>query len=237
MKSPKVLLEPEIKLETILRRYLDLPKFLDLLYSRSLYLNRADGFPDRLEGAIIPSFRTAWDEAFLRGDSKHNADYIYRRSRSGNFVSCWTESAKDNMALWHLYGGIKTCVAITTTVERLVRIALKWNENSSIHRVKYIDHSKNPDMVFGKYTDLLQYKNESYSYENEIRLIVSRQGKNWVRNPPSIRLPISSLEELICNVIVAPEAEDWFLDAINDMCERYEFVATVSKSQLAYQTI
>lgn len=234
MKSPGVFIDPDIKLDTILRRYIDLPKFLDLLYSKVIYLNRADGFTDRLEGAIIPVFRKLMDKAYQRGESKHNADYIYRRSRVGNFVSCWTEGSKDNMALWQLYGGIKTCLAITTTAERLARLACTWEENSLIHRVKYIDHSKNPDMVIGHYTDYLRYKNETYSYENEVRLIVPRQGENWERNPTGIRLPISNLNDLVSDVVVAPEADEWFLNAIIDLCDRYELNVSVNRSELAF---
>lgn len=237
MPPAEVSVDPDIKQSVILRRHLDLPKFLDLLHSKSMYLRRADGFSDRFEGAIIPSFRKLMDEAHRRRETKHNADYFYRRSRVGNYVSCWAEGAKDNMALWQLYGGVKTCVAVTTTVERLIRIALTWDENALIHRVQYIDHSKAPDMVVGHYTDVLRYKNESYSYENEIRLIVPRQGKNWESNPSGIRLPIPKLSDLVRSVVVAPEAEDWFFDAVSDLCLRYELGAPVRRSKLAFMPI
>ena len=237
INSGKVTTDPDIKLSAILRRYLDLPKFLDLLHSRTLYLRRADGFSDRFEGALTPAIRSAMDEAYKEGKSNHNADYFYRRSRMGNFVSCWTIGARDNMALWQLYGGLKTCVAITTTVEMLVRIALSWQKPALIHRVKYIDHVKNPDMIVGHYSEMLRYKHESYSYEKELRFIVPRQGKGWGDNPEYLRLPMKNVSDLVRSVVVAPEAEDWFFDAINDLSRRYELDAPIRRSKLAFMKV
>lgn len=50
----KVSVDKELKQPQVIRRYLDLPKLLDLLHSQCLYLRRADGFADRLEGALFP---------------------------------------------------------------------------------------------------------------------------------------------------------------------------------------
>ena len=110
MEVAKITADPDIRQESILRRYMDLPKLLDLLHTRSLYFRRADGFSDRLEGALFPSFRKSLDEAFAQKQVPHDADYFYRRARVGNYVSCWTIGARDNMALWQLYGGLKTSI-------------------------------------------------------------------------------------------------------------------------------
>jgi hypothetical protein len=60
------------------------------------------------------------DETHLKGDVKHNSDEFYRSAREDNYVSCWTFGARDNMALWQLYGGTKSSVVITTTLEKIV---------------------------------------------------------------------------------------------------------------------
>lgn len=237
MHPVEVTVDPDIKPSTILRRYIDLPRFLDLLHSRTMYLRRADGFSDRFEGALTPTIRKAMDEAHRSGKTNHSADYFYRRSRVGNFVSCWTIGAGDSMALWQLYGGLKTCLAITTTVKKLIGMALSWKEPALIHRVKYINHVKNPDMIVGHYSDMLQYKHESYGYERELRLIVPRQGKGREDNPPFLRLPLAHPGDLVRSVVVAPEAEDWFFDAVNDLSRRYGLDAPVHRSKLASMRI
>src|SRR5687767_1875812 len=109
-KPQSVVTDADLKQHQIVRRYLDLPKFLDLLRSRSLYLRRADGFTDRFEGALTPAIRAALDEAHKGGQINYTADEFYHRARGGSFVSCWNLGAKDNMALWQLYGGAGTSV-------------------------------------------------------------------------------------------------------------------------------
>ncbi len=226
-----------LKTSTILRRYMNLPKFVDLLYSKTLYFQRADGFSDRFEGALTPSMRDAMDRGKKDGTTKLSANDYYRRCRVGNYVSCWSIGARDNMALWQLYGGLKSCVAITTTVEKLINIASTWDETPLIHKVEYIDHVKSPDMILGHYHEMLRYKHESYGYENELRIIIPRQGKDWEKNHPYIRLPVQNLGDLVRSVVVAPEAEDWFFDAIYDLSRKYELNAPVRRSKLAFMTV
>ena len=129
MQPPQITADPDIRQESILRRYMNLPKLLDLLHTSSLYFRRADGFSDRLEGALFPSFRKSLNEAFARKEVPHDADCFYRRARLGNYVGCWTIGARDNMALWQLYGGVKTSIAVTTTVDRLIRFGSAWNRS------------------------------------------------------------------------------------------------------------
>lgn len=222
----------ELKDGSPLRRYMDLPKFVDLLRSRALYLRRADCFNDKFEGALTSSIRKAIDSARESDKLAESADIFYQRCRKGTFVSCWTFGAKDNMALWQLFGGPSNSVAISTTAERVTRMCLAWPENSLIAKVKYIDHFENPDMVIGRYTDPLQFKHEAFEFEREVRLMISQQ-KSWQRNPEGMQLPIADLNELISSVVVAPDAGDWFLELVKDLGQRYGLKAPVRMSQLA----
>ena len=226
-------MDTDLKESMILRRYMDLPKLLDLLHSRCLYLRRADGFPDRLEGALFPSLRKSLDTAHARGDSLENADSFYLKARMGSYVSCWTVGARDNMALWQLYGGAKTSLVVTTTVGRLIRLARSWKETAIIHRVNYVDHRRVSTYVISRYTDVLQYKSDAFSYENELRLIVPRMGKAWKRNPMGLRFSIADLDKFVLRIVLAPEAETWFVDAVKGLCEKYDLKAPICGSTLA----
>jgi hypothetical protein len=119
-----VKVDPDLRAQVIVRRYLNLPKYLDLLRSATLYLRRADGFVDRFEGALTPLFHRSLNEEYAKGRIKHNADYVWHRAREGSYVSCWSLGAKDNMALWQLYGGGANSVAITSTLGRLIGLHL-----------------------------------------------------------------------------------------------------------------
>jgi len=224
--------DPSLKDKSPLRRYMDLAKFVDLLRTKSLYLRRADGFSDRFEGALTPSIRAAIDSARNSGRPTETSDVFYERCRKGTFVSCWTFGEKDNMALWQLFGGSGSSVAITTTTERLTRTCLGWNEDSIIEKVNYIDHFKDPDMIVGKYTDPLRFKHEAFDFEREVRLMVPMQ-RNWESNPDGIRRPILDISDLIIGVVVAPDAGNWFLELVQDLVHRYSLKASVKMSQLA----
>ncbi len=233
MTEEKTSLDIDIKLRSALRRYMDLPKLLDLLHSRALYFRRADGFSDRLEGALFPILRSSINSAHTNDASIGDADYFYRRARRGNYVSCWTMSAKESMALWQLYGGVRSSVAIATTVNRLVNASFGWKQTVYIHRVKYVDHAKVRNYAIGRYSDVLRYKNEAYAHEKELRVVVPRQGDDWESNPMDARLTISDLNAFIASVVVAPEASEEFFEAVKDLCLKYELRAPVVRSKLA----
>ena len=233
MKRAEVSATPGLRPNAILRRYMDLAKLLDLLHSKSLYLRRADGFADRLEGALFPAFRRSMDETHAQGQLEHDADYFYKRARLGSYVSCWTIGAGDNMALWQLYGGTRTSVALTTTVDRLTRVCLTWDRSSLLQKVEYVDHRKKGTFVIGRYTDVLQYKNTAYSYEDELRVIVPAQNDGWEKNPMGLRLPVPNLNVLVRSIVVAPEADQQFKHAIEDLCRKYHLHAPVRSSILS----
>jgi hypothetical protein len=224
--------DTELKDGSPIRRYMDLPKFVDLLRSKALYLRRADSFTDKFEGALTPSIRKAIDSAHKANKLAESADVFYQRCRQGTFVSCWTFGAKDNMGLWQLFGGTSNSVAISTTGERVTKMCLGWQEQALIIKVKYIDHFENPDMIIGSYTDPLRFKHEAFDFEREVRVIVPRQ-KDWKKNPVGIQLNIGDLDDLITNVIVAPDAEPWFYEMVQDLGRRYGLKAQVKMSQLA----
>ena len=223
-----------LRLDGILRRYIDLPKLLDLLHSHHMYLRRADGFSDRLEGALFPSLRDSLNKTHAQGQSEYDAEQFYLRARKGSYVSCWTMSATDSMALWQLYGGVRNSVAITTTVRRLMNTAFPWGNGIQLYKVKYVNHIKVNTYVIWKLSDVLQYKHKAYQHEKELRLVVPRQEDNWDENPMGLRLPITNINNLIRSVVVAPEADDDFYKAVKDLCSRFELRSPVRRSQLSF---
>ena len=234
MNEPQVWSDTDIGRNAILRRYMDLQKLLDLLHHRELYLRRADGFADRLEGALFPSLRVSMDKAHADGLSSQSADDFYRRARLGNYVSCWTLSGKDSMALWQLYGGVTTSVAVTSTPERLLNTVLGWNRQVEVRRVKYVNHLKIKTYLIGHYTDVLEFKHEAYRHEKELRVLVPQQNGDWESNPMGLRLPVPNLDVLVRSVVVAPEASNEFFEAVKGVCSRYGLSAPVRRSKLAF---
>jgi hypothetical protein len=233
MPETKVIADPGFRLDAVVRRYLDLPKFLDFVHSRSLYFCRADCFADRLEGALFPDFRAAHDQAYTNGQVPESSDDFYLKGRTGSFVSCWSVGAKDNMALWQLYGGAKTSIVVTTTVRQLLHLATCWNEPVELRRVQYVDHRRVKTYVIGKYNDFLRFKNEAYSFENEARLLVTRLGDGWKHNPRGLRMPIEDLNAFVRSVVLPPEAEPWFCEAARALCAKFGLSCPVNSATLS----
>jgi hypothetical protein len=211
---------------------MDLPKFVDLLRSKEIYLRRADSFTDKFEGALTPAIREVIESAHASGELDESAEIYYQRCRKGSFVNCWTYGSKDNMALWQLFGGTKESVAICTTSDRLSNVCAKWNKSVDIAKVKYIDHFENPDMIISGYSDPIKFKHVAFEFEREVRVILSEQ-ENWHKNLTGMKLSVGELDDLITSVVVAPEAECWFLDIVKDLTAKYGLKAPVKKSQLA----
>jgi hypothetical protein len=233
MERALITADTDVRQSEVLRRYMDLPKLLDLLHTRSLYFRRADGFSDRLEGALFPSFRKAMNEAFARQEATYDADHFYDRVRKGNYVSCWTIGMRDNMALWQLFGNVKTSVAVTSTVDRLLSCGFDWNRRMHLHKVRYVDHRRVRNYVMSAFTDPLQYKSDSYKFERELRVILPQQDAGWEENPMGIRLAIPDLNTLVRSIVVAPEADSVFTEAIAELCKRYGLSAPVRRSMLS----
>ncbi|MGR2738024.1 hypothetical protein ACUY1T_06190 [Billgrantia sp. Q4P2] len=138
------------------------------------------------------------------------------------------------MAHWQLYAGVHSGIVVTTTVERLLRVALAWERDIILHRVRYVDHPKMKNYVIGGYPDVLQFKHEAYRHESEVRVIVPQQGEGWESNPIDLRLNVPELDTLVRSVVVAPEASGEFYEAVKDLCSRYGLKAPVRRSKLAY---
>jgi len=226
--------DPEIKATMILRKYMDLSKLLDLLYSKELYYRRADGFKDRLEGALFPSLREIIDESHLNGHMQYDSDSFYRSAREDNYVSCWSIGARDNMALWQLYGGTKTSVVITTTLNQIVN-SIDWDRSIHIHKVKYVDHKKAKNYVIGAPREVLQYKSDAYKFESELRIVAPRQVKD--NYSMGVRIPILNINSLIRSVVVAPDADISFVNAVTDLCKSYGLTKPVRQSKLSFVPI
>lgn len=137
------------------------------------------------------------------------------------------------MALWQLYGGTKSSIAITTTVDKLIDAGLSWQSDECvlIQKVKYIDHFKDPNMSVGCPADLLQFKHDAYSFEKEIRIIVPRT-RDYEKNPESVKLPVGDLNKFIRSIDVAPEASEAFFDVVRDVTRKYGITKPVRRSKL-----
>ncbi|WP_434926336.1 hypothetical protein [Shewanella sp. HL-SH2] len=119
----KTLLDDEV-----LWKYMDLPKYLSLLSSSSIWLARSDTFKDKREGifhiAMTKELEDFYNVMSQRPDFHQDLpvknvgefqEYISRNT----FISCWHKSLKENMVMWEIYGETENSVSIKTTAFKL----------------------------------------------------------------------------------------------------------------------
>lgn len=180
-------------------RYTDVPKFVDLLTWRRLWLTNAEilaaddpheglsavQFPHRvwrsveevppvLREEILQSGRRAGkssEEAFRQWIMMQEQLCIMTRSgRRDFYVNCWHAADHESAAMWKIYGGPGAGVAIVTNGQRLETSLAARSEKLYLGAVSYL-----PPDVFHvgvqNAFDPLMVKRASYSYEQEVRLV------------------------------------------------------------------
>lgn len=223
--------------DTVLWRYLDAAKFLDLLHNRTLFFCRGDQFADKYEGAFTESIKHAIEEAFRKNQINSSVAEFKSQLRQRVFVNCWHASSDDSMAMWGLYGKSSAAVAITTTVGRLrdsIKVAnLQYAIN--IAKVEYVKHWRDPELIFKPYSNVFAYKLKAYEFEKEVRVIIDRFHEDFDANDlPGGMSAHVPLQTLLRSIVVSPEAAPWFVNLMGDVVRKYEVSAPVHRSKLAF---
>jgi hypothetical protein len=102
-------------------RYMDVPKFLSMLTTRSLWFSRADSFEDKWEGLSQHSpYRskrpatpaaTYWEQTIEKNKR-------WRKSLCKLvFINSWTLDA-ESIPMWKIYGSFDKGIAIQSSTER-----------------------------------------------------------------------------------------------------------------------
>jgi len=152
--------------ETVVWRYMDFAKFVDLLETSNLWFSRADLLDDPREGDLTELELTQLRAAASR-EGADNYLRTFRGLRRENFLNCWTEAC-ESMAMWDLYarGG----VAIKSTIGGLKRSIEKTNVRIFIAQAEYIDwNTANfPNNLIAMYVR----KAFGFAHEKEVRMII-----------------------------------------------------------------
>jgi hypothetical protein len=220
----KVARDNDLNPNNIIRRYMDLPGFVNLLLTKAIYLCRVDLFPDKIEGAFTPSIQQQIEDAYIDYDIKGDQATFRAHLKQGVFISCWTLSADDNMALWKLYGKQNDCIAITSTIDRLLSAMNKYDGKGrlALRRVKYVKHWKNPPIKINPYSRVFEYKSIGYRFEEEVRIILDQYHETLDDNPKDthVELPVV-IDTLIRSVVISPESSKWFKATVQDIVQKY----------------
>jgi hypothetical protein len=229
----------QIEDDKMLWRYLDLPRYIDLLIKKKIFFCRADRFEDPFEG----KFNKLSEEQFVNSSSEKSgasiADFLklHSRKRMTTTVNCWHQNNDENYAMWQIYSRGDFGIAIQTDFKTLKESFHVADEPVYIGKVNYFDESAETLPLNGEYAPFLNKRNV-YNYENEIRCCYSVEKANdedfnWenTEEPNGVFIPID-LEKLIKKLYISPNSPKWFKDVVKDINSKYGIDAELIQSKV-----
>jgi len=222
---------PNIKLpqdsDTIVWKYLDLSKFLDLLLSQKLFMSRSDKFEDQYEGTFSePTFEE------IKKLSIDNPDFLnyYKIHREKVAISSWHINEYESFAMWQIFTQNSEGLAIQSTVKRLQEALIpEKNYKQYIGEVNYIDYKKEyipfDDMFFP-----FLFKRKSFQYEREVRIITDVADSNIKLND-GLKINVD-ISQLIEKIYIHPKSENWYKKLVIQLVTQLGFDFDIEKSDL-----
>jgi hypothetical protein len=222
---------PNIKLpedpNTVVWKYLDLSKFLDLLMSGKLFMSRSDKFEDQYEGTFSePTFEE------IKKLSIDNPDFLnyYKTHREKVAISSWHINEYESFAMWQIFTQNSEGLAIQSTIGRLQEsLVPEINFKQYIGEVNYIDYKKEhipfDDMFFP-----FLFKRKSFQYEGEVRIITDI-GKSDIKINEGLKINVN-INQLIEKIYIHPKSENWYKNLVIQLVKQLGFDFTIEKSDL-----
>lgn len=222
---------PNIKLpddpDTIVWKYLDLSKFLDLLLSKKLFMSRSDKFEDQYEGTF--SEPTYEEIKKLAADNPEFLNY-YKTHREKVAISSWHINEYESFAMWQIFTKNNEGLAIQSTIRRLQKAVKPENNfDQYIGEVNYIDYKKE----YIPFDDLFfpfLFKRKSFQYEREVRILTDTS-KNGLKLNDGIKINVD-INQLIEKIYIHPKSENWYKKLVIELVERLGFGFEIEKSDL-----
>lgn len=222
---------PNIKLpedpDTVVWKYLDLSKFLDLLLSQKLFMSRSDKFEDQYEGTFSePTFEE------IKKLSINNPEFLdyYKSHREKVIVSSWHINEYESFAMWQIFTQNSEGLAIQSTIKKLQNALIPEKRHVQyIGEVNYIDYKKEyipfDDMFFP-----FLFKRKSFQYEREIRIISDVTQSNIKLND-GLKINVN-INQLIEKIYIHPKSENWYKNLVIQLVGQLGFDFTIEKSDL-----
>ncbi|MDD3004505.1 hypothetical protein [Flavobacterium sp.] len=225
------ILDKNIKLpedpETIIWKYLDLSKFVDLLLYQKLFMSRSDKFEDQYEGTF--SEPTYEEIKKLAVDNPNFLDF-YKTRRKNVVISSWHINEYESFAMWQIFTQKNEGLAIQSTLGRLQKALAKDTEfEQFIGEVNYIDYKKEYIPFENEFFPFL-FKRKSFQYEREIRVITDVT-KHHLEIDNGLKIDVT-IEDLIEKIYIHPKSENWYKKLVIDLICRLGFDFTTEKSDL-----
>ena len=212
---------------TIVWKYLDLSKFLDMLMSQQLFMSRSDKFEDQYEGTFSePTFE---EIKKIAANNPKFLDY-YKSHREKVVISSWHINEYESFAMWQIFTKNNEGLAIQSTIGRLKK-ALQPERaiEQYIGNVNYIDYKKEYIPFDDTFFPFL-FKRKSFQYEREVRIISDVSVQNISVNE-GLKINVD-LNQLIEKIYIHPKSENWYKKLVIELVSKLDFKIEIEKSDL-----
>jgi len=213
--------------DTIVWKYLDLSKFLDLLLSKKLFMSRSDKFEDQYEGTFSePTFEE------IKKLSENNPEFLdyYKSHREKVVISSWHINEYESFAMWQIFTQNSEGLAIQSTIGRLQKaLQAEKDIKQFIGEVNYIDYKKEyipfDDMFFP-----FLFKRKSFQYEREVRIIADLSDQQ-IKINDGLKIDVD-ISQLIEKIYIHPKSENWYKKLVIELVDKLGFDFEIEKSDL-----
>ena len=215
--------------DTVLWRYMDFTKFVSLLEKSALFFCRVDLLGDPFEGSISPKTLPALPMNAEPGRMQaYQVDL--RQIVRMTYVNCWHENTFESEAMWRLYAREEDGVAIKTTFDSFKR-AFVDEKKVTASQVKYLDYNASP-IPQGNVLFPLIHKRISFEHEKEVRALHVHSPHDESDDLAGVCCRVD-LDRLVKEIVVAPFAQDWFVELVRSLAEQYGVGDRVRASSLS----
>lgn len=213
--------------DTIVWKYLDLSKFLDMLLCNQMFMSRSDKFEDQYEGTFSePTFEE------IKRISQNNPDFLdyYKSQRKNVVISSWHINEYESYAMWQIFTKNNEGLAIQSTVQRM-QDAMQPEKRYEQHigEVKYIDYKKEYIPFDNNFFPFL-FKRKSFQYEREVRIVSDLSGHKLNINE-GVKVNID-VNQLIERIYIHPKSENWYKNLVIQLMQQLGFDFQIEKSDL-----
>lgn len=213
--------------DTIVWKYMDLSKFLDLLLSRQMFMSRSDKFEDQYEGTFSePTFEE------IKKISENNPEFLdyYKTHRKNVVISSWHINEYESYAMWQIFTKNNEGLAIQSTVGRIQEALQPENRYEQyIGEVKYIDYKKEYLPFDNDFFPFL-FKRKSFQYEREVRVVSDLTSYNQYINE-GVKMNVD-INQLIDKIYIHPKSENWYKRLVIALMQQLGFDFPIEKSDL-----
>lgn len=213
--------------DTVVWKYLDLSKFLDLLMSQKLFMSRSDKFEDQYEGTFSePTFEE------IKKIAENNPEFldVYKTQRKNVIISSWHINEYESFAMWQIFTQNSEGLAIQSTIGRIQEsLHLENQFEQHIGEVNYIDYKKEYIPFDDDFFPFL-FKRKSFQYEREVRIISNLSAHNLNINE-GVKIDVD-INKLIEKIYIHPKSENWYKNLVIQLVKQLGFDFKIGKSDL-----